>query len=582
MADENRPQDEENQEQEPSAEETTDESGLGNLPPLSDFESQTSDEGLPPVADFDSTPAESEEPGSGGEAGMPPAGDIEAQTPQPPGGDSQGEPADFGSAPQEQFSSGQSPLDTPTQSSQGGFQDLAADSDFSPETPDIGPGPGSDQGTDTPMFDSAFGGEAQPNLDTPTQPVETPMFGDQQAPAGDVGFDQGAFAPGGGFDLGGGGTPPPDFSPDTGLQPEPAAEQPPAPAPPRRGGGALAKYGLVAALVIAVIGGLAICPYVIDFLPFPPNPKAGQIQTLETQVQQLNREIEQLGTGGTGQPSPEDERLAQEMAEVSESLKSTKSALDSTTAKLREATENLEGVKTQLDRTSQDYVTAKDQFEELKSETTILQARQKGLIAEVDRLNTQVDKLEVADNRRISAKKTLVHDIDRLVIEIKESLPLTPKRFSHAERLAAAQELRALAEEAQWVTPALQDAYDELYRNELAVAGEKAYFFARLTVENEFGVSEQKWCECLMQGNWGVFFRSLDGKNIGVYKNVANEQTPIWGVEQAESRDLAARIEDDIVAARVPDYEQKVAVLAEKELSADSRTPMQRNYDSLL
>ena len=59
-------------------------SGLGNLPPLSDFDSQSgigaSDAGLPPLGGFD-------EVGRGGydDGGLPPISDIDVETPQPSG-----------------------------------------------------------------------------------------------------------------------------------------------------------------------------------------------------------------------------------------------------------------------------------------------------------------------------------------------------------------------------------------------------------------------------------------------------------------------------------------------------------------
>src|SRR5690554_2539640 len=96
-------------EEKPSRDEEED-STLGNLPPLSDFDSRggfDSDGGLPPLRDTES--------GSGQQQGS--------------GGDS----ASFGFA-SDSFSSGTSDQ----QSGGSGFQDFAADSDFSPETPSVG------------------------------------------------------------------------------------------------------------------------------------------------------------------------------------------------------------------------------------------------------------------------------------------------------------------------------------------------------------------------------------------------------------------------------------------------------------
>ena len=177
-------------------------SGLGNLPPLSDFDSQSgisSDSGLPPLSSFDSdisrTPSDA--------GGLPPISDIEIQTPMPTGGNVRPSPPGFG-APKDTFSSGG------LASSGGGFQDLAADSDFSPETPEIGPGP--DSNVDTPMFDSAFGGgsggfSAAVDTPAPTQAMETPMFGASgplPSGGGGGGFGGGDFGGFGGGGAGGG------------------------------------------------------------------------------------------------------------------------------------------------------------------------------------------------------------------------------------------------------------------------------------------------------------------------------------------------------------------------------------------
>src|SRR5690606_1120401 len=123
-------------------------SGLGNLPPLSDFDSGDGGDadrgGLPPAGKS-----------SGGIGSLPPISDIPLETPQPAGGNIKPTPRSFGDAA-EDFDTPTSDLDSPVPSRSGtGFQDLAADSDFSPETPEIGPGPDSD--IETPMFDSAFG-----------------------------------------------------------------------------------------------------------------------------------------------------------------------------------------------------------------------------------------------------------------------------------------------------------------------------------------------------------------------------------------------------------------------------------------
>ncbi|NLO33884.1 MAG: hypothetical protein GX117_11105, partial [Candidatus Hydrogenedentes bacterium] len=206
-----------------------DSGGLGNLPPLSDFDSQEgasdADDLLPPLGDFESRDSSIVEGDSGDEIhSRPPVEDVLA---------SGAGFADFDGSKSEGVDFGLT---------SGGFQDLAADSDFSPETPDIGPGP--DTTLDTPIFDSAFGSSDSGLIGGPagavTQAMETPMFDD--------------FGGGSDFDSPTGITPVPDFGPDTGfdsMQPDmvgaPVGHGPSGPphisgsgpVPPRKGVGPL-------------------------------------------------------------------------------------------------------------------------------------------------------------------------------------------------------------------------------------------------------------------------------------------------------------------------------------------------------
>ena len=102
---------------------------------------------------------------------FPPISDIPVETPIPGGG------SPVVDTPAFETPTSDTGLDTP---SGAGFQDLAADSDFTPETPEVAP-PGPDSDIDTPMFDSAFGGGTDfsdaADTSAPTQAMETPMFG---------------------------------------------------------------------------------------------------------------------------------------------------------------------------------------------------------------------------------------------------------------------------------------------------------------------------------------------------------------------------------------------------------------------
>ena len=121
-----------------------DEGGLGNLPPLSDFDS--SDSGLPPLGSL------SDSGGKGSIGGLPPIGDIRVETPVPSGGAIKPPPPGFEM---------EAEFETPTFETPGvgskiqGFKSSFPGDDFNPETPEIGAG---EPSLDTPMFDSAFGG----------------------------------------------------------------------------------------------------------------------------------------------------------------------------------------------------------------------------------------------------------------------------------------------------------------------------------------------------------------------------------------------------------------------------------------
>lgn len=563
-------------------------SGLGNLPPLSDFDSKSglgtsSDAGLPPLGGIDD------------DGGLPPISDIDIETPAPTGGNIRPTPPGFDTpTPSDLFSSGHAPLDTPERSAAGtGFQDLAADSDFSPETPEIGPGPsaGVDSNMDTPMFDSAFGGgdsgfAATVQTPAPTQAMETPIFGGSQGPRGgaQAGFDQGGF--GGGFDFGG-GTPAPDFSPDTDMQqPAAVAPVPAAPKAAKKGGGnkALAPVLLVAGLVI----GIAIGPLVLSFLPFQlplPNPTQAQLDTANAKIAQLNRDLEEyrkIPKGNQFTVSPEDlSKLEENIRTKNAELTEITSRLESVTTDLNDKQTQLAGIQEDIAAKTEEFVTAQEMFEDLQNETAIVQARQKGLLAEVERLTSHVGELEDANLRRVATKEALEHAVDRLVIQIKEGMPLTPEKYAHAQRLAAVEDLRNKVGEAKWVTPALQDAYTALYLKELEIAAANEYFFARIPVTDEFGNRTQKYAECLMQGNWSVKYRTLDGKNIGIFTNLSTPQDPVWGFKEDLPVRVQKAIEEDIVAARVPGWEDKVKVLAQKQLAVQESSALQRNFESL-
>lgn len=573
-------------------------SGLGNLPPLSDFDSQSgisSDSGLPPLSSFDSdisrTPSDA--------GGLPPISDIEIQTPMPTGGNVRPAPPGFGAA-KDNFSSGG------LSSSGGGFQDLAADSDFSPETPEIGPGP--DSNVDTPMFDSAFGGGSggfSSAVDTPapTQAMETPMFGASgplPSGGGGGGFgggDFGGFGGGGGSFGGGGGaggfggggggmdfnvgTPSPDFSPDTEMGGGKKGGKKAA----KGGGGGGGMGALIGAAAVALIVGILAGGYVQDYVPLPTTAKA-KIEELNATVASKQKEIEKLKSippqeGGVKVSAEEEKRLLDSIAKLSTELTTAQSTLDSVSKQLEEKQTVLTKVEQDVQDKTAEFVTLQEDYESLENETAIVQARQRGLISEVERLTGQVGQLDEANLRAQATKESLVHAANRLAIQVQESIPLTPEKYNHADRVAAANDLREKVQSAPYVTPAVLEAYTSLYLKEMEIAQSKEYFFARIPVTDKLGTPTRKWAECVMQGNWAVRYRSLDGQNVGTFENLGTAENPKWGVKEdytpAAQREIAATVE----AARTPNFEEAVAVLMEKEKLQQGGTTFQRNFDSL-
>ncbi len=582
------------------AKDTSSDSGLGNLPPLSDFDSQAgltpSDSGaLPPLGNFNRQSA----------GGLPAISDIDIETPNPTGGNVRATPPGFSSGFGDSFSSG-SGLETPSNPSGGGlstpgrlggagFQDLAADSDFSPETPEIGPGP--DSNVDTPMFDSAFGGGSGgfgAAVSTPmaTQAMETPMFGGSTAPPAGGGGAFGKDTFGGGFDFNA-GTPPPDFSPDTDMrqQFQPATtgadggKKGGMKAPKGGGGGGGSPAVLAGAAVAALIVGILLGPMVSGYVPLPFNPASGQISELTKKNETLVAENKRLTNAGGGEAikvNPEElKKLQDDIVTAREELNTAQASLTAATTELGNTKSNLDQVSKDLADKNAEYVTAQEQLEEISNQTAIVQARQTGLVAEVERLTNQVGQLEEANIRSLASKQSLETAVDRLTVQVKEGIPLTPEKYAYSARLAKVNALRDKLADSKWITPELQQEYTNLYLEELTIAQAQEYFFAKLTVTDEFGSRTQKWAECLMKGNWAVDYRTLDGKNIGSFENVATAEAPVWGYRENLPEEVKKATEDRIIANRVPDWMEKVTVLAQKQLAMESETGFQKAYGSL-
>lgn len=575
-------------------------SGLGNLPPLSDFDSADSSPSgnLPALGDLDSdpplttpehdTPMQSDTPAADfgldapvSDLDTPTVGTTPIDTPEIIETPSFDSPATGLDTPAPG-------LDTPDSSDGFGFQDLAADSDFSPETPEIGPGPDSD--IDTPLFDSAFGGESgeTPAVDAgtpaePTQAMDTPVFDS----GGEVGFDQDAFgaSPSPGLGADDMGTPVPDFSPDTEMPPQtpvPSAGGPKA----QKTRGVAGVLIAAAMLIVGLLAGIGSGGFVAQFLTFIPNPAlSSATEEMQTTIDALNANIRGLqGRRDEGERDASPEELARLIAEIEEKTTNRNELTDI----LAELDSRVQSSETQLALVMEDINEKNDEFvrnqellEELKNDSAITRARHEGLLAENTRLTEMVGTLEQANARRLGTRDTLLHNLDLLIIQIEGGIPLTPERYSRDSRLVKAETLRARAARASWVDPALMNDYTDLYISEMDIAASREYFFAKIPVHDILNSKVMKWAECLMNGNWSVYYRTIDGAHLGSYENVAGQNPPRYEFREDLPESVRGEINDQITAARVSDYEEKIAVLNQKQAIFGDKTNLQEVFDSL-
>lgn len=573
-------------------------SGLGNLPPLSDFESaaDTSGTNLPPLDAGESGGDMQED--SGVPSALPPISDIPVETPihAPKSG-----PPDFESP--SAFDTPMSALDASLDSPQPetAFQDLAADSDFTPETPELGPGPDS---METPLFDSAFGTPETPHgvpgTGAPTRAMETPMFGGGD----DLGFDEGAFTPGSdrGFAS---STPAPDFgteSPETAgvaAPPPQFAAQPqmqaPMAAPPAKGGGMNTIAAVLLALVVGAIGvaaGYFLWPTLQPRIGLSTNPLQEQYNRWENEVPGLQQKASQLAEiqtqldqiGGIKDPNElvaEIKRLTDEKAALDKQVSDVQLEAQSVQEQLAKVRQDLAVTERNLDEKLDAYAEADEDYEELLNQISIVRARDNGLRAEVERLEELVGRLEDSNARRVATKEALAHATERLSVTLKEGMVLVPPRFSVQRRTESLANLQEKLKSAQWVTPELLEEFTTLYTDELEIASTRAYFFARIPMEDRFGITHMKWAECVMNGNWSVFYRTLDGANIGTYENVAQSGPPVYEYRAMLPQDVQKSIENTIISARTPDYEAQVLALADRQAELEVKTHFQRVFDSI-
>ncbi len=581
---------------EDSGAEESDSFGMGSLPPLSDFDStegeSAEDSDLPPLDTPESGGASDEGPISG----LPPIVDIrvdtpavrpsDLDTPTPSRPDEPETPTPAG------FSTPSDELDSPEPAGLG-FQDFAADSDFSPETPEIGPGPDSD--IETPMFDSAFGGDSDDfstggtGTSAPTQAMETPLFGSQPevdtGGAGGVGFDDDAFGvptPDMGADA---GTPVPDFSPDTGAGGLPGTGMPPAiAAPSKKRGGMVGILVNVALVVVGVAIGVGASSFLAPMIPFLPDPAADELAAKDKQISDLQDQIARFRPTSTNEGAltqDQVDKLLLDYKNVTADLTTARADFDTKQDQLIDLEDRLNIVRTDIEEKNSAFVEAQEALEDLKNEDAITRARHEGLLAENERLSEVVSELEVANSRRQATKDTLLHNIDLLMVQVQGGSPLAPERYDYANRLARVGNLRDKVARAKWVDPQLLDEYTNLYLAELGIASSREYFFARIPIHDKLGNIKFRWAECLMNGNWSVYFRTIDGKHLGSYENAAGSGPPRYEFRENMPGGMRSDIFDAIKASRVGDFKQKIAVLQQKQNIYETKTKYQVGFDSL-
>jgi flagellar motility protein MotE (MotC chaperone) len=405
------------------------------------------------------------------------------------------------------------------------------------------------------------------------------------------GFDAGGGAVGGGFNMGGGGgggidfdagTPAPDFSPDT-RSPISGND-----GKKGKGGGGGQSPAVVAGAAIAalLIGIVATSLFLNPYIPEMINPTLAAKNAAEKEVATAKQQVQSANAAKAAAEAKLAEMTAVQTGggdvDVTKQLSETQAELERVSGELETKTADLQAIERDVLAKNEEFLGAQQLFEDLKNETAITQARQKGLLAEIERLTTYVGELDDANARRIQTRDSLAHAVDRLVIQIQEGIPLTPEKYSHRDRVLAAQALRDQIEASNWVSPEIQEGYNKLYLRELELAQGNEYFFAKLRVTDEFGNKSSMWAECLMQGNWSVIYRTLDGKNIGEYTNLAPAGEQVrWGFREDLPQDVKAQLEQKVFASRVEGFEEKIAVIAAKQLATQEDTAFQEAFSSL-
>jgi len=200
-------------------------------------------------------------------------------------------------------------------------------------------------------------------------------------------------------------------------------------------------------------------------------------------------------------------------------------------------------------------------------------SRLAGLRTAIARLEDQVGKLEVADDRRQAVKAALLRDLEQLIVQIRKSMPLAPPEYRKEMRIARAQRLRDELENSNWVRPELLEECTQLYLEELRMATQEDYFVAKIPLlENKKPV--MKWAECVSIGNRLTYFETLDRKFTGICRNT-NPQgaVPRYELVVDLPRGELMEIRDIMAQYRPQDYEERIRSQLGEEVEVEGKRP---------
>ena len=291
----------------------------------------------------------------------------------------------------------------------------------------------------------------------------------------------------------------------------------------------------------------------------------GQAEQKINQLQQTVTEYEQA----VGR-IPDAKNKMQELAERA-AAQGTIDQLETTLADMTDKQEEYAALQLSLTQINDRVAEAQGDLSRMQSEYTVVLARRDGLTEEVGKLESLVGRLEDANQRRQAVRDSVERQLSLLAIQIKESNPVVPMEYRREERLKKVGNLREKLAQSDWVYPELMGEFNDLYREQLELATTQRWFLVQLGVDTPDG-KERKWAECVNQGLWTVYFRTLDGKNVGQCVNTSLAGVPDYQLVTEIGKALKQQIIDTVVSARPVDFEERVTAVAGQAVLAKKRT----------